>query len=368
MKKTVFHNKHKELGARLIEFAGYEMPLEYSGIIDEHLAVRHAAGIFDVSHMGEIWLKGKGAKLLLDRVLSNNPAMLLPGKAQYSCLLNGEGGIVDDIIVHQYEEEKYLMVVNASNIEKDWNWLQKNNSFGAVLENASDRMSQIAIQGPLATKILQRLTPIDMSSVRHFTFVTGEVAGLNHIMIAATGYTGSGGFELYFENSNDPLLLWDQLFDAGKPEGLIPVGLAARDTLRLEMGYCLYGNDISDDSSPFEAGLGWTVKFNEGRDFLSRDLLLKHKNEGVSKRLVGFEMIDRGIPRQHYPLYSLSGEIIGEVTSGTMSPCLKTGIGLGYVKINQSVTGEEIYVDIRGRKLRARIVNLPFFKPGQTVC
>jgi aminomethyltransferase len=361
MNTTVFNPRHHQLGARMVEFAGYEMPLEYSGINSEHLSVRNSAGVFDVSHMGEIWVKGPDSRLLLDYVLSNDPGVLAPGKAQYTCFPNGKGGIVDDLIVHQFDKEKYLLVVNAANIQKDWNWLNTQNKFGAILENASGRISQLAVQGPNATKILQKLTSHNLSEIKSFTFITGEIAGLKNVIIAATGYTGAGGFELYLENSL-PLKLWDNIFDAGKEFDIKPVGLAARDTLRLEMGYCLYGNDINDETSPLEAGLGWITKFNPGRSFIDHDLLLEQKNKGVARKLGGFEMIDRGIPRQHYLLYNKAGEIIGEVTSGTMSPSLKTGIGMAYIKTAYAGPGSEIRVGIRDKILAAKMVKMPFYR------
>jgi aminomethyltransferase len=361
MKTTVFNSKHKQLGARMVEFAGFEMPIEYSGINAEHLAVRNAAGVFDVSHMGEIWVKGPGALPLLEFVLSNDPSILKPGKAQYTCFPNGKGGIVDDLIVHQFEAEKYLLVVNASNTQKDWDWLNVQNKFGAILENASDRMSQLAVQGPEAVKILQKLTDIDLFAVKPFTFVTGKMGPMKNVIIAATGYTGAGGFELYMDETN-PEALWDSIFEAGRDFNLQPIGLAARDTLRLEMGYCLYGNDINGTTSPIEAGLGWITKFNPGRTFIDRELLLQQKNNGVFRKLVGFEMIDRGIPRQHYQLFSKNDENIGEVTSGTMSPCLKKGIGMAYVKTAHAVPGNEIFIDIRDKRLLCKIVNMPFYK------
>jgi aminomethyltransferase len=362
MKKTVFNVKHHQLGARMVPFAGYEMPVEYSGINAEHLAVRNAAGIFDVSHMGEIWVKGPAARLLLEYVLSNDIGLLTPGKAQYTCLPNGRGGIVDDLIVHQFDAEKYLLVVNAANIQKDWAWLVSQNHVGAILENASDQMSQLAIQGPEAVKILQRLTSQQLGNLNSFTFITGEIGGLDEIIIAATGYTGSGGVELYLMNDNHPERLWDSILEAGRESGLLPIGLAARDTLRLEMGYCLYGNDIHDQTSPIEAGLGWITKFNPGRNFIDRDLLLKQKESGVTRKLIGFEMIDRGIPRQHYPLFNKEGENIGEVTSGTMSPSLKKGIGMGYVHTPYAHPETEIFVGIRDKHLLAQVTKLPFYK------
>ncbi len=362
MKKTVFNAKHHQFGARMIEFAGYEMPVEYAGINSEHLAVRNSAGIFDVSHMGEIWVKGPAAKSFLDHVLSNDPGILSQGKAQYTCFPNGRGGIVDDLIVHQFDVEKYLLVVNAANIEKDWNWLKSQNRFGAVLENASDHISQLAIQGPNAEKILQKLTSHNLREIKSFTFITGEIGGLRNVIIAATGYTGAGGFELYLENDLKTVHIWDEIFRAGAEFELRPVGLAARDTLRLEMGYCLYGNDINDTTSPIEAGLGWITKFNPGRNFIDRHLLENQKNTGVTRKLVGFEMIERGIPRQHYPLFDSTGENIGEVTSGTMSPSLKLGIGMAYIKTEFAVPGNEIFVGIRDKKLLAKVVKIPFYK------
>lgn len=362
MKKTVFNSRHHQLGARMVAFAGYEMPVEYSGINAEHLAVRNTAGLFDVSHMGEVWVKGPASRKLLDYVLSNDPGLLTPGKAQYTCFPNGKGGIVDDLIVHQFDEEKYLLVINAANIEKDLNWINSQNSFGAVLENSSDRISQLAVQGSNAIHILQKLTDHNLSEINSFTFTTGTMGSVKNVIIAATGYTGSGGFELYFENKEHSELLWDEILEAGKGYDIQPVGLAARDTLRLEMGYSLYGNDIDDTTSPIEAGLGWITRFNTGRNFIDRDLLLSQKNTGVSRKLVGFEMIDRGIPRQHYTLLNPAGEPIGEVTSGTMSPSLRTGIGMGYLKPEYAAPGNEIRVAIRDKMLAARIVKMPFYK------
>jgi aminomethyltransferase len=363
MKKTAFNIRHHQLGARMVEFAGYEMPIEYSGINSEHLAVRNSAGLFDVSHMGEIWVLGSHALAFLNFVLSNDPAALVPGKAQYSCLPNGKGGIVDDLIVHMFNKEKYLLVVNASNIEKDWNWLLANNKVGALLENASDSYSQLAVQGPEATSLLQELTDTDLHQIRPFTFVTGSMAGIRDVIIAATGYTGSGGFELYMD-CKDPKPLWDSIMETGKKYDLLPVGLAARDTLRLEMGYSLYGNDIDNTTSPIEAGLGWITKFSAGRDFIDKDTLLLQKNKGVSRMMTGFEMIDRGIPRQHYSLYNNRSAKIGEVTSGTMSPCLKKGIGMGYVQPEYAQPGKEIFVSIRDKMLLAKVVKMPFYNPG----
>jgi aminomethyltransferase len=349
MKKTAFNIRHHQLGARMVEFAGYEMPVEYTGINTEHMAVRNAVGLFDVSHMGEIWVKGPGALDLLKYVLSNDPRVIFPGKAQYTCFPNGQGGIVDDLIIHMFSKELYLLVVNASNVEKDWKWLNENNHAGAELENASDRYSQLAVQGPKATRLLQELTKIDLKAMQPFTFVSGEIAGLQNVIIAATGYTGSGGFELYLDHV-DPLPLWDKIVETGKNYGLMPVGLAARDTLRLEMGYSL-------------AGLGWITKFSDDRDFIDKDILLAQKKNGINRMMTGFEMIDRGIPRQHYPLFNNRLVKIGEVTSGTMSPSLKQGIGMAYVQPEYAKPGNEIFVNIRDKMLKARIVKMPFYKP-----
>ncbi len=362
MKKTALNNVHKILGARMIEFAGFEMPVEYSGITDEHLAVRNAAGVFDVSHMGEIWVKGPKALSFLQRVTTNDISRLVPGKAHYSCFPNGKGGLVDDLIVHQYEPEKYLLVVNASNIEKDFDWLQKQNLSNAELENTSDLISQLAIQGPYAQSILQKITKTNLSEIESFCFVTGSIAEAPDVIISRTGYTGSGGFELYFYNGHAEKI-WHALFEAGKEFAIKPIGLAARDTLRLEAGLCLYGNDINETTSPIEAGLGWITKFTEGKDFIDREYLLKQKQQGIFKKLIGFEMIDRGIPRQHYDITDINHKKIGEVTSGTMSPLTKKGIGMGYVQTPFAVTGQELFISIRDKLLKAEVVKLPFYKP-----
>ena len=361
MKSTIFESIHQGLGAKMTPFAGYNMPVEYTGVNNEHLTVRNGVGVFDVSHMGEIWVKGPEALSLIQRIATNDASALSVGKAQYSCMPNGKGGIVDDILVYRYEDQKYLLVVNASNTDKDWDWIQANNTEGAELENASDHISQLAVQGPQALKVMQRLTSVDLASIPYYSFVTGDFAGIENVIISATGYTGSGGFELYFYN-NDGITIWNALFEAGKPEGIIPAGLAARDTLRLEKGFCLYGNDIDDTSSPIEAGLGWITKFVEGKNFIDRDLLLKQKTEGVSRKLVGLEMIDKGIPRHDYQIVDEAGSIIGRVTSGTMSPCLKTGIGMGYVNTNYAAPGSEIYVVIRNKNIKAKVVKPPFVK------
>lgn len=362
MKTTPFTETHLALGAKMHEFAGYNMPIEYpGGIIEEHLAVCGGVGVFDVSHMGEFWVKGPHALEFLQEVTSNNVAALVPGKVQYSCLPNEQGGIVDDLVIYNYGGDKYMMVVNAANIEKDWNWCVSHNRAGAVLENSSDRIAQLAVQGPKALPTLQKLTPVDLSGIAYYTFKVGEVAGVPEVIISNTGYTRAGGFELYFYPEN-AMTIWNAVFDAGTEYGIRPVGLGARDTLRLEMGFCLYGNDIDDTTSPIEAGLGWITKFVEGKDFTARKILERQKAEGVSRKLVGFEMVDRGIPRQGYKLTDAEGNEIGHVTSGTMSPTRKIGIGMGYVKTEYSLPSTEIYLDNRGRKLRMKVVKPPFRK------
>ena len=361
MKTTPFTEKHISLGASMHEFAGYNMPIQYTGIIDEHMTVCQGVGVFDVSHMGEFWVKGPKALEFLQQVTSNNVALLTPGKVQYTCFPNEDGGIVDDLLVYHYEEEKYLLVVNAANIDKDWNWCVSHNSVGAELENASDRMAQLAVQGPKATAALQKLTSIDLSAIPYYNFTHGEFAGLPDVIISNTGYTGAGGFELYFY-PEDAMKIWDAVFEAGAEFDIKPIGLGARDTLRLEMGFCLYGNDLDDTTSPLEAGLGWITKFVEGKNFTNRAALEKQKAEGVARKLIGFEMIDRGIPRHGYTLLTPDGEPMGVVTSGTMSPTRKIGIGLGYVKPEYSKVGTEIAIDMRGRKLKAVVVKPPFRK------
>lgn len=361
MKTTPFTETHIALGAKMHEFAGYNMPIEYSGIIDEHMTVCNGVGVFDVSHMGEFWVKGPNALEFLQQVTSNNVAILPVGKAQYSCFPNEQGGIVDDFIVYHYEDEKYLLVVNAANIEKDWNWCVSHNQAGAELENSSDRMAQLAIQGPKATEVLQRLTPVNLSEIPYYAFAVGEFAGCKEVIISNTGYTGAGGFELYFY-PEDGKKIWDAIFEAGAPEGIKPIGLGARDTLRLEMGFCLYGNDLSDTTSPLEAGLGWITKFAEGKNFTARAILEQQKAEGLKRKLVAFEMVDRGIPRHGYKLVNAEGEEIGEVTSGTMSPTRKIGIGMGYIAKDYTALGTEIFIDVRGRKLKVKVVKAPFRK------
>ncbi|MBW9200741.1 glycine cleavage system aminomethyltransferase GcvT [Bacteroidales bacterium SW299] len=362
MKTTPFTEIHIALGAKMHEFAGYNMPIEYpAGIIEEHLTVCNGVGVFDVSHMGEFWVKGPHALEFLQDVTSNNAAALVPGKVQYSCLPNEEGGIVDDLVVYDYGGDKYMMVVNAANIDKDWNWCVAHNRAGAVLENSSDRIGQLAVQGPKALPTLQKLTSLDLSEIAYYTFRVGELAGVPEVIISNTGYTGAGGFELYFR-PEDAIKIWNAVFDAGAEFGIKPIGLGARDTLRMEMGFCLYGNDIDDTTSPIEAGLGWITKFVDGKNFTARSILERQKAEGVSRKLVGFEMIDRGIPRHGYKLTDADGNEIGHVTSGTMSPIRKIGIGLGYVKTEYSKPSSEIFLDNRGRKLKAMVVKPPFRK------
>jgi aminomethyltransferase len=360
MKQTVFYEKHKVLGARIVPFAGFEMPVEYTGVIDEHVTVRNGVGMFDVSHMGEFWVKGPKALDLIQKITTNDASKLMVGKAQYSCLPNGKGGIVDDLLVYKYEEDKYFLVVNASNIEKDWEWINSQNTMGAELENASDRMSQLAVQGPLAIRVLQKLTPVNLSEIPYYGFTTGFFAGISNVIISATGYTGAGGFELYFYN-NVGDKVWDDIMEAGNEFGIKPIGLAARDTLRLEMGFALYGNDIDDSTSPIEAGLGWITKFVDGKNFIDRELLLNQKNQGVERKLAGFEMLEKAIPRHGYTIVDEEGNDIGVVTSGTMSPSLKIGIGMGYVKTRYSEPGSEISISIRNKNLKAKIVKFPFY-------
>lgn len=359
MIRTPFYEIHKSCNAKIVEFGGFEMPVEYTGIIDEHMTVRNGAGVFDVSHMGEIWVKGPNALQFIQKVTTNDASVLEPGQAQYSCFPNGKGGIVDDLLVYYFEPQKYMLVVNASNIEKDWEWLVSQNDLDAELENASSKISQLAIQGPKAMQILQKLTDIDLSSIKYYTFKVGSLAGIDDVIISATGYTGAGGFELYFYNEYAQQM-WEAIFKAGSDEGIKPIGLGARDTLRLEMGYCLYGNDINDTTSPIEAGLGWITKFTQTKKFIDKDLFLKQKNEGITRNLKGFEMIDRGIPRHGYEIVDADGLVIGIVTSGTQSPVLGKGIGMGYINNDFSSLGSEIYILVRNKRLKARVVKMPF--------
>lgn len=360
MKQTPFTNKHIALGAKMAEFAGYNMPISYTGINDEHAAVRNNAGVFDVSHMGEFVLKGEHALDLIQRVTSNDASKLTAGKAQYSCLPNAEGGIVDDLLVYCMEENKaYMLVVNASNIEKDWNWIQQFNSNNVEMHNISDKTCLLAIQGPNATKILQPLTEIDILNMKYYTFAKGVFAGVENVLVSATGYTGAGGVEIYFEDKDGAAdKIWDAIFEAGKASGIKPIGLGARDTLRLEKGFCLYGNDIDDTTSPLEAGLGWITKFS--KDFTARTIIEGQKTTGVTRKLVGFEMIDRGIPRHDYKIKDADGNEIGKVTSGTQSPSLQKAIGLGYVNTDFASFDSEIYIEVRDKLLKAKVVKIPF--------
>lgn len=359
MKTTALNNVHKAAGAKMVSFAGFEMPIEYSGIKDEHLTVRNAVGVFDVSHMGEFWVKGTEAIELVKKISSNDPTSLRPGQAQYTCFPNGKGGIVDDLLIYCFDLQNFLLVVNASNIQKDWEWVNAQNDVGAILENVSDFYSQLAVQGPDAVKTLQKLTGINLSEMKSYSFITGTIAGFNEVIISATGYTGAGGFELYCRNE-DVEGLWNAVFEAGAEFGIKPIGLGARDTLRLEMGYCLYGNDIDDNTSPVEAGLSWITRFNNGREFIDRDFLMMQKNEGVKRRLRGFVLNEKGIPRHGYDIADSNGAIIGSVTSGTMSPVLGKGIGLGYVAREYASAGTVIYIKIRNKNIPAEIVKLPF--------
>ncbi|MES2651779.1 MAG: glycine cleavage system aminomethyltransferase GcvT [Bacteroidota bacterium] len=359
MKNTALTEKHISLGAKMVPFAGYNMPVQYEGINAEHTTVRTTVGVFDVSHMGEFILKGENALDLIQRVTSNDASKLYDGKVQYSCLPNTEGGIVDDLLVYRMDEKSYMLVVNASNIEKDWNWIQQFNTANVEMHNISDQTSLLAIQGPKAADALQNLTEIDLASMEYYSFKKGVFAGVDNVLVSATGYTGAGGFEIYFENKYADQI-WDAIFEAGKPYGIKPIGLGARDTLRLEMGFCLYGNDINDETSPIEAGLGWITKFT--KNFTNSDALLAEKEAGIKNKLVGFEMIDRGIPRHDYSIVDEQGNTIGKVTSGTQSPSLQKAIGMGYVSKEFAKEGTDIYIDIRNNKIKARVVKFPFYK------
>jgi aminomethyltransferase len=360
MKSTPFIKKHIALGAKMAEFAGYNMPISYSGINDEHHAVRTNAGIFDVSHMGEFILKGEHALDLIQRVTTNDASKLVAGQAQYSCMTNEDGGIVDDLIVYCIEPNKvYMIVVNASNIEKDWKWISKHNTSHAEMHNISDKTCLLAIQGPNATKLLQPLTEIDVLNLKYYTFAKGKFADVDNVLVSATGYTGSGGVEIYFEDKGDDAeKIWDAIFSVGASQGLKPIGLGARDTLRLEMGYCLYGNDIDDTTSPLDAGLAWITKFT--KSFTAREILELQKEEGPQRKLVGFEMMEKGIPRHDYDIKDFSGMIIGKVTSGTQSPSLGKAIGMGYVSTSFSKLDSKIFIKVRDKLLHAKVVKLPF--------
>lgn len=359
MKNTPLTPVHEALGAKMAAFAGYNMPIVYSGIIDEHHAVRQRAGIFDVSHMGEFVLKGDEALPFLQKMVSNDIAKLERGQAMYGYLPNTTGGIVDDLLVYHLDDGNYMVVVNASNIDKDWDWFQQHNTNDAEMHNISDRTALLAIQGPEATAILQQLTDINLSNIPYYRMVRGKLAGVENMIISATGYTGAGGFELYFHSSHAESV-WNQIMEAGKSKGILPCGLGARDTLRLEMGYCLYGNDIDDTTSPLEAGLGWVTKFN--KDFIGKKILESQKAAGLQRKLVGFEMVDRGIPRHDYPIVDANGNVIGKVSSGTQSPTLGKAIGMGYVSSANAATGNDIYIDVRGKYLKAQVVKTPFIK------
>ena len=361
MKHTPFTELHISQGAKMHDFAGYNMPIEYTGIIDEHQTVVNAVGVFDVSHMGEFWVKGPKALEFLQKITSNDVTKLELGRAQYTCFVNEKGGIVDDFILYYYEPEKYLLVVNAANIDKDWQWCQKWNTEGAILENASDNMALLAVQGPKALETLQKLTKVDLSLIPSYEFVTDQFAGVDNVIISNTGYTGAGGFELYFYPS-EGLIIWEAVFEAGEEFGIKPIGLGARDTLRLEMGYCLYGHELDDVTSPLEAGLGWITKFADNKPFIGREVLEKLKSEGVTKKLCCFELLERGIPRQGYEIVNLNDEVIGNVTSGTMSPMLKKGIGMGYIKAEYAKLGNKIAIKVRNKSLKAEIVKAPFRK------
>ncbi len=359
MKNTALTDIHIALGAKIVPFAGFNMPVQYEGVNIEHETVRNGVGVFDVSHMGEFVLRGPRALDLIQKFSSNDASVLFDGKAQYSCMPNGKGGIVDDLIIYRVHAEEYFIVVNASNIEKDWNWISSHNDMGVEMHNMSDQYSLLAIQGPKAAEAMQSLTGIDLSTMVYYTFQHGTFAGIENVMISATGYTGSGGFEIYVKNE-DILHVWNKVMEAGSSFGIKPIGLAARDTLRLEMGFCLYGNDIDDTTSPLEAGLGWITKFT--KEFTDSDFLKKQKEEGVKRKLVAFEMIDRGIPRHDYPILDANGNNIGRVTSGTMSPSMKIGIGLGYVTIENAQLENEIFIEIREKGIKAKVVKLPFYK------
>jgi aminomethyltransferase len=357
MKSTALTSKHIALGAKMVPFAGYNMPVQYAGINAEHETVRKGVGVFDVSHMGEFILKGENALALIQKVTSNDASKLIDGKVQYSCLPNEDGGIVDDLLVYRIDEKTYMLVVNASNIEKDWNWISKYNDLGVDMKDISDRTTLLAIQGPKAAEALQKLTDVDLGSMEYYSFKKGKFSGVDNVVISATGYTGAGGFEIYFDNAHAEEI-WDAVFKAGEEFDIKPIGLGARDTLRLEMGFCLYGNDIDDATSPLEAGLGWITKFS--KEFTNSAALQQQKQEGVTRKLVGIEMIDRGIPRHDYEITDASGNSIGKVTSGTQSPSLQKAVGMGYVKTEFAKDGTEIFINIRDNQVKAKVVKPPF--------
>ena len=359
MKNTALTSTHIALNAKMVPFAGYNMPISYEGVNAEHETVRKAVGVFDVSHMGEFLITGENALELIQKISSNDATKLTDGKAQYSFMPNSEGGIVDDLIIYRFNEEKYLLVVNASNIEKDWNWISQHNTMDATMRDLSDEYSLLAIQGPKAAEAMQSLTDVDLSNIKFYSFEVAPFAGVENVIISATGYTGSGGFEIYCKNE-DVKQIWDQVFEAGADFGIKPIGLAARDTLRLEMGFCLYGNDIDDTTSPIEAGLGWITKFT--KDFVNSEALKEQKEQGPEKKLVGFELDERGIPRHGYEIVDDNGKVIGNVTSGTMSPSLEKGIGMGYVPTEYAAPGSKINIQIRKKALPATVVKMPFYK------
>jgi len=361
MKNTAFLKFHEAMGGKIVPFAGFNMPVQFEGVNIEHETVRKGVGVFDVSHMGEIWVKGPKALNFVQWVSSNDASKLTDGKVQYCCFPNGNGGIVDDFLTYRINAETYLLVVNASNIDKDWAWLNKQNKFGVTLINASDETSQLAVQGPLALKAMQKLTETTITDMEYYTFKYLTFAGVKDVLLSTTGYTGSGGCEIYFKNE-DAATIWNAVFEAGKEFGIKPIGLAARDTLRLEMGFCLYGHEINDETSPIEAGLGWITKFTDEKDFIDKAFLLKQKTEGVSKKVVGFELIDRGIPRQDYEICDENGKHIGVVCSGTMAPSLKIPIGTAQVKTEYSKVDTIIYIKVRDTLLKAKVVKMPFYK------
>ncbi len=360
MKNTALSHIHEALGAKMLPFAGYNMPITYEGINAEHLSVRNSIGVFDVSHMGEFHLKGENALALIQKLTSNDASKLFDGKVQYSCLPNDDGGIVDDLLVYRIHADEYMLVVNASNMEKDWNWITSHNDLGVKMINQSDEMSLLAIQGPLAAQAMQTLTDIDLKNMEYYSFKIGTFAGFDPIIVSATGYTGSGGFEIYIPNAAAESI-WQAVFKAGEPYHIKPAGLAARDTLRLEMGFCLYGNDIDDTTSPIEAGLGWITKFT--KDFVNAEYIKNHKEKGTLRKLVAFEMLERAIPRHDYLIVDKEGISIGKVTSGTMSPSLNKGIGMGYVSTAMSHIDTEIFIQIRDKNIPAKVVKLPFYNP-----
>lgn len=356
LKYIPLNDLHAKLGGKMVPFAGYNMPVRYSSDLEEHMTVRNGVGVFDVSHMGEFILKGQGALDLIQRVTSNDASKLVDGQAQYSCLPNTQGGIVDDLLVYKIRDNEYMLVVNASNIDKDWNWISQFNTGGADMKNVSDEYCLFAVQGPKAVPTLQKLTKVDLASIKYYHFTIGEFAGIPDVILSNTGYTGAGGFEIYVLNENAEKA-WHAIFEAGKEFDIKPIGLGARDTLRLEMGFCLYGNDIDDTTSPIEGGLGWITKFT--KDFTNAAQIKKHKEEGVKRKLVGFKMIDKGIPRHDYPIKDEKGIVIGKVTSGTISPVLGVGIGLGYVATESASPGSDIFIDVRGKALKAQVSKLP---------